>query len=176
MRDKLAKALKDATAEFEAAKIKMRRAANVLKMHDVLNSGYHNKIVRTSTYPTGIHVTTDMMFNDDGTTHRIAGPIMKKDGTPGLRIGYIYLYHNTKMEIEDFPPQNPTRGVMLNAENDSLFTFEITHYVNEGDFAFYVRSAVPNDDLLGTFKDGTISLDDGTVWNEKYHWWRQYGA
>lgn len=167
MRDKLKQALKDATQRHEEARLELRRAANVLKMHDVLNSGYHNKIVKTDTYPTGILVTTDMMFHNGGTPYRIAGPIIKKDGTPGLRIGYIYLQRDRapKMEIEDVPQK--IRGTMFVGDTPR-FHFEITEYHSDAAFKFRVLEG----DWSGSFLNGTITDHRGDIHNVFYRWVR----
>ena len=161
-RDALAKAYERRVKDFNEAKQAMRNAWSALKLHDVLNSGYHNKIVKTSVYPNGIIVTDDILFHDDGAVKRIAGAILRKDGTPGLRVGAIWPHPSLKMEISDIPV---TGRMYYNGE--AVFDFAFTSGVsadNLGAFSFVTTAG-----RYGSYSEQRVSID-GQLINQVATW------
>lgn len=158
MREKLVHKFQRATKAYHDAKDAMRAAHKAVKIHDVINSGYHNKIVKSSVYPNGIIVTDDMFFNDAGELRSMSGYVLRNDGKPSVRIGRMYVPFG-RLEISDIP----VMGRMY-YNGEAVFDFAFTSGVTQDTFTFITTIG-----RYGSFTENRVAMD-GKIINEVATW------
>ena len=160
MRDVLVKALEDANQAHAVSQRNLSAAFIALKFHDMLQTGFHNKIVRCAIYPHGLLVTDDMSFHDDGKLKRITGTVLRPDGTPTVRLGTVHFPTSMRIETADIPV---TARMFYNGEP----VFDFTFLTPPGPTFRFLTTQGRTDEFL----DGKCTFNGATV-NQVATWER----